>query len=146
MNESSYRRNDLTIKILGVFLTVSALIIGQFQYFHTLSSENELEFRRNIWTKQIHAYSEACKYAGLISTSTNNEAFNRNVQEFNSLYWGEMMLVEDSIVEAAMRGFYYAIIDYSKEDSQTRRKLKFKARQLADACRESSKQTWLVVK
>lgn len=99
-----------------------------------------------MWQKQLEVYSQVTRYAGLIAMNPTGEDFDKNVKEFGGLYWGEMILIEDQEVEKAMKDFYLAINDFNPEDSQTHRKLKFKADQLAKACRISSERTWQELK
>lgn len=144
--EFKLKVGDLWVKIIGAFLTLLTICIGIFQYFHGQSHENYMEFKRNVWQKQLHTYTEACKYAGLIAMNPHDEEFEDNVKKFGGLYWGEMIMVEDSTVSKAMKDFYYAVIDFVPEDSNSHRKLKYKANELAKACRISSNKTWQELK
>lgn len=144
--EFKLKLGDLWVKIIGAFLTLLTISIGIFQYFNSQSHENYMEFKRNIWQKQLNTYTEACKYAGLIAMNPHDDEFEKNVKIFGGLYWGEMIMVEDTTVSKSMKDFYYAIIDFVPEDPNSHRKLKFKANQLAKACRLSSDRTWQELK
>ena len=144
--EFKLKVGDLGVKIIGIFLTLLTISIGIFQYFHSQSHENYMEFKRSIWQKQLNTYTEACRYAGLIAMNPNDREFEENVKKFGGLYWGEMIMVEDSTVSKAMKDFYYAIIDFVPEDPNSQRKLKYKANELAKACRISSDKTWQELK
>lgn len=141
-NEYNLKRTDLLVKIIGVFITLLTIVIGLVQYLDKQSYENAMEFKRVMWQKQLSTYTQACKYAGLIATNPLDKDFNENIKNFGALYWGEMIMVEDSLVVKAMKEFYFATIDYSSTDPQSHMKLKFKAEQLAQACRVSSRKSW----
>ncbi len=129
-------------RIAGVVLTFVAILIGLFKYFNTQSYESKMEFRRTVWKQQLDVYTKACKYAGLIATDPTSDDFEMNVKVFGGLYWGEMIMVEDTVVENAMKDFYYAIIDYDSLDIHAEHRLKFFANELAQACQESSERKW----
>lgn len=142
LNEFKLKRAELWLKAVGLLLTLATIVFGLFQYFHQLSYENSMEFKRKFWENQIEVYSNACKYAGLIANYSNQEEFEKHVKSFNALYWGKMIMVDDSVVENAMKEFYLAIKDFNPQDKKSGNKLKYKADQLANACRTSSFDTW----
>jgi len=144
--EFQLKVTDLRIKIVGTIITLLAIAIGIYQYFHRQAHENYMEFKRNIWQKQMATYTESCKYAGLIAMNPYDGDFEDNVKNFGGLYWGDMIMVEDSTVSKAMKDFYYAIIDFVPEDPNSEKNLKFKANQLAKACKASSERTWQELK
>lgn len=146
IDELKLKRNELRVKIIGIVLTMATIIFSLFQYFHKLSNENSMEFKRNIWKKQIEVYTQACKYAGLIAVNPNGEGSKENIKSFQALYWGEIIMFEDTKVEEAMKEFYLTILDYNPKDKKSEEKLKFKANELAKTCRESTKKTWKELK
>lgn len=147
LSDANIKRVELLLKIIGTILTILTIFIGIFQYFHKLSHENYMEFKRSIWKQQIETYSEACRYAGLIAMNPDGPDFNKNLENFGGLYWGEMIVVEDSMVRHAMKDFYYAAYyDFEPKDPHSRNKLKFKAEKLAEACKSSSRDSWSKLK
>lgn len=134
---------DGWFKIIGITLTVATIIVGIYQYIHELDHQKRMEFKREVWKKQLDTYSRVCRYSGAIAANQKGEEFQKNINEFRSLYWGEMVLIEDKEVIGAMNGFYEAIDDYHPEDYRTTNSLKQKALVLARACKASSKRTWL---
>lgn len=133
---------DLTFKVFGFLLSIATVLIGVWKYTDEQSYQHDLEFKRKIWQKQLNAYTEACKYSGLIANQPEVN-FDENYSKFGGLYWGEMIMIEDDEVRDAMKEFYFAVNDFHPEDINSKYKLKFKAKALANACKESSKRTWL---
>ena len=133
---------ELYLKFISLVLTLANVSIGFWQYLDEQSFQYEIEFKRKMWQKQLDGYTEICKYSGLIANRPEVD-FEENVNHFGSLYWGEMLLIEDTEVRDAMKDFYMAIHDYHPEDQDTHFRLKYKAKALADACRASSKESWL---
>jgi hypothetical protein len=133
---------DLTLKGIGLLLTLATILVGVWKYTDEQSYQHEMEFKRKMWQKQLDTYTQACKYSGLIANRPESN-FEENVSQFGALYWGEMIMIEDDTVRSAMKEFHYAIHDYHPEDKHTHFKLKVKADALAKACKESSKRSWL---
>ncbi|MEB2777469.1 hypothetical protein SYJ56_19295 [Algoriphagus sp. D3-2-R+10] len=133
---------DLILKAIGLLLTLATILVGVWKYTDEQASQHEMEFKREIWQKQLNAYTEACKYSGLIANRPEVN-FEENVGNFGALYWGEMIMIEDEEVRDAMKEFYYALHDYHPQDKNSQYKLKVKADALAKACRESSKRSWI---
>ena len=133
---------EFKFKIAGLLLTLATIVVSVWKYTNEQTYQFEMEFKRKIWQKQLETYTSACKYSGLIANRPAID-FEKNVGEFGALYWGEMIMIEDTIVGKAMKEFYYAAHDYNSEDENSEFRLKYKADALAKACRESSRRTWL---
>jgi nitrogen-specific signal transduction histidine kinase len=82
-------------------------------------------------------YKEAARLASTIASTTDEKKKAEALDRFWSLYWGELALVEDARVEAAMVKFGQAL--NSKADAQTVQKLAFN---LAHECRNSLAASW----
>lgn len=88
------------------------------------------EFRTKLYDEQRPLYARACTLAATLATAETGLEGAR--QEFLMLYWGEMCLIEDSLVEQAMIAFRKGLIN-----GATRSELEQLAYELAIACRRS---------
>lgn len=86
-------------------------------------------------------YTQATQAAATLATSDNAEHLQAARQTFWSLYWGELALVEDKSVEAAMVQFGRAL---NLPDAGT--VLQQHSLALAHACRDSLAESWGVKK
>jgi hypothetical protein len=153
MTEESYRKWDLAVKVVAPILTVAGIIIGVWQFSRDQSAQLErqyaliaqndrLEFKRKTWEKQLEVYSKIGDVVGRIAgADLSKDKLLREVEQFDSLYWGNMIHVEDSAVEQAMIGFHVEIADFLRGIS-TKDKLKVRGDFLIKACQESSKKGW----
>src|SRR5205809_3006547 len=104
MEEKNYKSWDMIIKALGFAATVTSILIGLFHYSGEQARAADLEFKRNFWQKQNELYAEVCRNAGTMAAAVDDlEVFKKQKENFLSLYYGELVLVEDSTVEKAMR-------------------------------------------
>ena len=142
MNEEHYKVWDLRIKIIAPLLTVTGLLLGVWQFTSGQAANDRLEFKRRTWEKQLDVYTKVCHVVGRIAAENQQKnSLKKNIDQFYSLYWGEMIYVEDKDVEKAMIDFHLAIHDYLNgvisDDT-----LKIRAKQLIDICRRSSRNQW----
>lgn len=93
-----------------------------------------VESTRPFLERQLALYSEAARVCAQIASSPRPEA----VARFWELYWGELALVENKEVEAAMVQFGQAL-HYMPDDSSI---LKHRALEVAKACRLSLARSW----
>jgi hypothetical protein len=109
--------------ILGLILTGIGLIISVSNFSKDQKSKSALEFKRDFWSKQSDIYLKTSQAIGTICAEINKsdiEDFNhenylRSKSAFESLYWGEMNFVQDSVVIADMKSFDQYIKDFNPE-------------------------------
>lgn len=154
MNEERHRKWDITIKAVAPIVTVLGLFVGIWQFTRSQSAQLEreyallgekdrLEYKRRTWEKQAEVYTKVSNVVGRIASQDLTETeLNKLLTEFYSLYWGDMIYVEDKKVEDAMKDFHLEIQDYLKHISD-RDRVKIRAKMLVDAFRESSKNQWV---
>lgn len=154
MNEESYRKWDLGVKIIAPILTVIGLLVGIWQFtkgqaaqlereYKLLAENDRLEFKHRMWEKQLDVYTKISNVVGRIAAGNQQKGeLQKDIDQFYNLYWGDMIYVEDSAVEKAMIEFHVEIQDYLKGIG-TKDRLKIRAKQLIDVCRESSRNQWL---
>jgi len=138
MEEKTYKFWDMIIKALGFTATIASILIGLFHYSSEQTRATDLEFRRNFWQKQNELYAEVCRNAGTMAAASDQKEFEKQKEKFLSLYYGELVLVEDSLVENAMREVksYVEILD--TKDENMKNIFKRKVLELSEACKRSS--------
>lgn len=94
----------------------------------------KVEATRPFLEKQLILYSEAARVCAQIASTSDSKAIVR----FWELYWGELALVENEEVEAAMVSFGQALHYMPENESE----LKHRALLLARACRLSLAKSW----
>lgn len=109
--------------LMGFVLTAVGLIISVSNFSKDQKSKSALEFKRDFWSKQSDIYLKTSQAIGTICAEINKsdlDDFNRGNYEksketFESLYWGEMNFVQDSVVIADMRSFDLYIKDFNPD-------------------------------
>src|SRR5260370_37539061 len=126
MNEETYRKWDVGMKIVAPILTVAALLVGVWQFIrgqsaqlerqYQLIAENDrIEFKRKVWEKQLDVDLKISSVVGRIASGDQSkDQLTKDIDQFNSLYWGDMIYVEDQAVEKAMIDFHVEIQDFLK--------------------------------
>jgi hypothetical protein len=128
------------IKILSIGGGAIAFCWGVFQFLntqHTQAETRRIEATRPFLDRQLKLYTEATQIAATLVTSKNIDVLANANERFWSLYWGELSLVEDKRVEAAMVQFGRAL-----EKGTTGQQLNVLSLQLAHACRDSLADSW----
>ncbi len=102
-----------------------------------LAESRRLEATKPFLERQLKLYTEASQVAAKIVTSTNVKEVADANKRFWELYWGELALVENQDVEAAMVALGKAI-----KDSAPQQQLQHLSLKLAHACRRSLDKSW----
>jgi hypothetical protein len=139
----SGKRIDLIIKLFGILLTVSTLIIGLIQY----KINSNREFRAKYYSEQVKVYEKLLTIASHISNfnidSLNTRKFEQLEFDYNVLYFGPVNLYQDAMVEEYCAKFYLAISSFKNSNpdytQEYMRALSFK---LSGACRKSLQKTY----
>lgn len=97
----------------------------------------EFEARQPFLTRQLELYSEAAKVVVKIATSRDEGERETLEDRFWELYWGELALVEDRDVEAAMVAFGEAL-----KSDEPQGRLQSLSLDLARAIRTSLDRSW----
>lgn len=109
--------------LLGFILTAAGLIISVSNFSKDQKSKSALEFKRDFWSKQSDIYLKTSQAIGTICAEINKtdpadfdkSNFLKSKAAFQSLYWGEMNFVQDSVVIADMKSFDQYIKDFNPE-------------------------------
>ena len=107
--------------MIGFLLTALGLIISVSNFSKDQKSKSALEFKRDFWSKQSDIYLKTAQAIGTICAEINKsdtEDFNsenylNSKASFESLYWGEMNFVQDSIVVSDMKSFDQYLKDFN---------------------------------
>ena len=154
MDENTHRRWDVIAKFVVPLVSVIGLIAGALQFQKQAAAARALElekiqqnevvaFRRAIWDEQAKVYERVAEAVGkLTGASADPTAFDEALNEFRSLYWGAMILVEDTAVARAMIRMQVEAEDFREHLSSAER-IKVRAEELISACRKSSRGTLL---
>jgi hypothetical protein len=142
---------DRTFRIIGLLGAIGSFLWGVFVWREnrekelraaTAEQQRAAESRRVESTKpflerQLTLYTEATQAASTIATSEDREELRKATARFWRLYWGELAMVEDREVEAAMKALGDAL-----SDSADRGTLAPLSLRLAHACRASLDRSW----
>jgi hypothetical protein len=133
-------RIEQILKTAGALVAVAGFVWGVYQYFDNRDRELEnaqVEARRPFLDRQMTLYTDATRAVALIATSEDAAERANAEQRFWELYWGELALVEDSRVEAAMVAFKNGLVGKAGQPKMQQLSL-----DLAHACRDSLAEAW----
>lgn len=128
-------------KVVVAAVTAMSTLLGiawQWRQAQIARSNSALfEARQPFLTRQLELYGETAKVAARIATSGDEAELSDARSRFWQLYWGELALVEDRDVEAAMVAFGDALKDDARQS-----KLQPLSLDLAHAIRRSLDRSW----
>jgi len=131
---------ESTLKILTTIGAVVAFCWGAYQFLLTQRGQAEtrrVEATRPFLDRQLKLYTDATQAAATMATSKSREEIAAAKSKFFLLFWGELVMVEDRHVEAAMVEFRDAL-NAGKEGAE----LEQLSLKLARACRNSLAVSW----
>lgn len=135
-------RENLFFKLLPTILTVVGILIGVWKFNTEMRHRDEDAFRRNIWEKRLQVYEKLGEAtANVVNDTSDSLKFNESIAEFNTLYWGVLPMIQDTIVEQKIIVFN-SYIRYYKRGENTSDELRQKGYQLMVACKESLFVSW----
>lgn len=139
------------LKLLGLIGAIASFVWGVYQWrakserelaqdkaeADRIAATRKLEATRPFLERQLKLYPEASQVAAVLATSTDPSERSAASRRFWQLYWGELALVENQDVEAAMVAFGDAL---TREASPP--ELQDLSLKLAHACRLSLDRSW----
>lgn len=131
---------DGWIKLLSILGAVVTFGWGVLQFItmqNTLAETKRIEATKPFLERQLKLYTDATQTAATLATSVDPIELEAANYRFWSLYWGELALVEDKEVEAAM-----VILGQEIEKYGAGKHLKNHSLKLARACRNSLARSW----
>ncbi len=102
-----------------------------------LAESHRIEATKPFLERQLKLYTEASQVAAVLATSTEAAELLRATERFWELYWGELALVENKEVQAAMVALGRAL-----ETSADKKEVQQLSLRLAHACRRSLDKSW----
>jgi hypothetical protein len=139
MDDKTYNRWDVIVKILGFLATAASVYIGISQFSGQQRAAADLEMNKNFWTAQNQVYTDICNNAGALAANlSDTKAFETEKVKFLTHYYGQMVLVEDDQVSLSMVAIKNYLDVFDPKDPNMCNILKTKILNLADACRNSS--------
>lgn len=133
--------------LIGFMLTAIGLFISVKHFSEEQKNNSALEFKRDFWTKQSEIYLKTSQAIGTICAEINKtdpadfnvNNFLNSKAAFQSLYWGEMNFVQDSVVIADMKSFDQYIKDFNPQinDIEYRQTLISLGNKIIVTCRNS---------
>lgn len=142
---------EKTLKVFALVGAVGSFLWGVFVWRDDRQREREsakeeqvrlaearrIESTKPFLERQLKLYTEATEAASILST-TNDKVKREKAQErFWQLYWGELAMVENKDVEAAMKHMGDALNSSASQGTLQRLSL-----DLARACRISLDSSW----
>jgi len=137
---SASERIEQGLKTIGVLIAAAGFVWGVYQYFDKRDREIDnarVEATRPFLERQLTLYTEASQVAAVLATSDDASERAKAEERFWQLYWGELALVEDPRVEAAMVRFGQAL-----KTGGDKAPLQALSLALARACRDSLADSW----
>ena len=98
-------RFESWVKVLTLLGAVVTFGWGVYQFISNQRDQAEtrrIEATRPFLDRQLHLYTEATRVAATLATASSADQLATARARLWSLYWGELALVEDKRVEAAM--------------------------------------------
>jgi hypothetical protein len=153
---------DLAFKVAGLLALLFGIIWPLYQYTRTLEKErhdrNEAllreqeqkvreveaalrEARKPFLQRQQELYFEATSVAAKLCTLEKGPEWQAAKKRFYQLYWGEMSVVEDRLVEGAMANFE-KVLDLYEIKEATESELQQRSLELARSCQKSLATGW----
>lgn len=137
--------NSEILQFISIIVAFAGAILAVYSTIKTTqankdltSLQHALNVRNKFLERQTDLYFEASGLASRIATNTSEQDVQEAIVRFNEIYWGELAVVEDSIVEPAMVDFKRLL---EREDC-SKRDLKLCALKLSRALRDSLNKSW----
>ena len=96
----------MTVEMISIVVALASAVLAVYSTIRTTQDNKELtslqhalNVRNKFLERQTDLYFEAAGLASRIATNTSERAVEEASLRFNEIYWGELAVVEDSIVE-----------------------------------------------
>lgn len=123
MDDATYKKWDLRLKIVAPFITVLGLFLGVWQFnkgqseqlnreYVLLAEREKNELRRKQWDKQLDLLTKLGVSVGKVAADLRNtDRTRQNVMEFDSLYWGESNFLQDEELANELHKMHLDLVD-----------------------------------
>lgn len=129
---------ETTVKTLGIAASAAVGLGGIAFSIWDLSVTREFEARRPFLERQMELCFDASRAAARLAASEDEALREAALARFRELYWGELAVVEDRAVEAAMVRFKRELDAAGPGGGR----LPVLALNVAHACRELTLDSW----
>lgn len=142
-DKHSYWNAENIVRAITLMIAVLGFIYGIYQF----TVQNERQYKQKIYESQLELYKQVMDLSSNIATSHYSErdstSFKGTSRRFDQLFFGQMLLFEDTGVEKAMIAFKIVKDDYiSKRPEVTIDTVQNVCFKLGYACRNSLQKTW----
>ena len=115
---------NFLIKLSTVVVYVTTVFVGIYQFNYEQQKNTELEyqkirvndsisFQNSMWEKKLKVYTKIGKSIGkIISIPEKDTIPAKLIRDFEEIYYGEAILVEDTTVSRSLTHFRRSIYDY----------------------------------
>lgn len=123
---------ETALKVGGFIIALSGAVIGILQFTRRPKHDDLKEER-------INTYREASRIIGKLVNLEHPDSLKNNAQAFYNLYSGNLILVQDTVVESSMKRFKFELDDKLNGIENTGQPFKFKqtGMQAIKDCQES---------
>src|SRR6185369_10509268 len=156
------KRLDVIAKFIGTAVILVGIAVPFYQYTRTLEKDRQdrvdkkaaeeaqqakqadaalREAQKPFLQRQTELYFEATGAAAKLATLEKGPERDNARKRFYELYWGDLSVVEDEIVETAMVRFHDKLDDFEKGKAE-KFDLQEMSLELAHACRNSMARGW----
>ena len=108
MNKEQREILKIKLDVFAAIALVIAAVFGFWQYSDTKTKE----FHKPLWETQINTYTDVANLVSRLTNNAGSTTWEKDKNKFYEYYWGEMVLLEDKDVEAAMVNFGKHLYDY----------------------------------
>ncbi|UOK42533.1 MULTISPECIES: hypothetical protein [Flavobacterium] len=107
------------LKVAPAVLTTVGVLVGALQY----NSNYDKEIRKNTYNTTFDIYQEFTEKCAVLShyekDSVTTESFNRDYKDFEKIYFGKFLLVQDSTVSDQAQKYYDLVNNFKQKGSST---------------------------
>lgn len=107
------------LKIVPLLFTLIGICIGLFQY----NQNYKREIRKNSYNTAFNIYQEFIERSAILShfdkDSTKTDSFNKEFKEFEKIYYGKLLLVQDSALSNKATNFFIGLNNFRQKSSTT---------------------------
>ena len=156
------KRLDVIAKFIGTAVLLVGIAVPFYQYTRTLEKDRQdradkkvaeeaqqkkqaeaalREAQKPFLQRQSELYFAATSAAAKLATLEKGSDRDAARRQFYQLYWGDLSVVEDELVEGAMVRFHNELQAY-EQGGADQSVLQQKSLELAHACRESMARGW----
>ncbi len=152
LQDGGYKFWDIAIKAMSSILALLTISIGIVTYLSNQKAalvQKEREFRKEIASRQINYYSEISQSIGELLTTLSypdslfSKTYNSKKENFVTLYFGKMNLIESKKVDTSLQVFFSLLEKYEGDNAGIKiYDLRLSAFKVNDAFRKSVQETF----